>query len=157
MASIVLKRQRWNEDDNKEQQNLNKYKSNNYDNRYVFLPLTILPPSSQKESNCLSDLSKKTRSLTHLVYILKIAIQRSVNFALEFPGRKGSKPKNKKFINHLKKGLKTYLAFTTFITFNTINHHRLIREHLKSHLFFSHCQSLGINFVISSSIVWDFS
>ena len=63
--------------------------------RYVPSPFVPLPPLPQKVSNRLSDLGEGTRSLNHLICIPKICYSRSANFALEFPGRGGSKAQKK--------------------------------------------------------------
>ena len=71
MIWLIYKGQQFNKYDNKKKQSLNKYKSDNNGNRYIFFLLTALFLLSQKDSNYLSDLGKKIKSLTHLVYIFK--------------------------------------------------------------------------------------
>lgn len=73
-------------------QDLDKYEGKV--NGYVsFLP--VPPPLPQKELNYLSDLDKRTKSLTHLVCIPKSASLRTANFASKFSGRGCLKPKKK--------------------------------------------------------------
>lgn len=64
--SKVSKHQHVDIHDNKELKSLDKYEDKG--DRYVLLPS---PP--QKESNCLIDLRKKTKSLNYLIYIPKIS------------------------------------------------------------------------------------
>ena len=52
---------------------------------YIFFHF-VTPP--QNESNYLTDIGKKIKSLNHLVYILKLANYIIAYFALKFPGRK---------------------------------------------------------------------
>ena len=89
------KHQRLDEHDDEEGNNLDKDEGEIEGARYIlppFIPLLLLP---QKVSNRPSNLGKRTRSLNYLVYIPKICYSRSVNFALEFPGRGGSKAQKK--------------------------------------------------------------
>ena len=66
------KRQRFNKHDNEEEQGLDNNETQVEGDRYVPFSSPALPLSPpQKESNCLSNLGKKTRSLTHLIYISK--------------------------------------------------------------------------------------
>ena len=54
----ALKKCQWfDKCDNEEGQSLDKNESEVKDNRYILLPLLALPPSYQKEPNCLSDVS----------------------------------------------------------------------------------------------------
>ena len=88
------KRQRLDKRDNKERNGLDGDEGKIMDVRYIpplFIPL-LFP---RKVSNRRSDLGKGIRSLNHLVCISKICYWRSANFALEFPGRGGSKAQKK--------------------------------------------------------------
>lgn len=55
--------------DNEKEQRLYKYKREDKDKKYVFFFFIALFPPSQRESNYLIDMSKKTRSLNHFVCI----------------------------------------------------------------------------------------
>ncbi len=110
---------------------------------YVPFPPAPPPVPPQKELNRPSDLDEETRSLIHLVWLPKTASQRIVNFASEFPGKGGSKPKKKFYTSRLKKGLEAHLASTTSIPSGTTNYRRLIRERLESHPPSNHRQGLG--------------
>ena len=139
----VWKRQRLDERDNEEKNGLDEDEGEIEGAKYVsspFIPL-LLP---QKMSNRPSNLGKGTKSLNHLIYVPKICYSRSANFALEFPGRGGSKAQKKIYISRVREGLESHLASTAFTASGTTNHCRLIRERLKSHLASNHCQDLEI-------------
>ena len=93
------KRQRLDERDNKEENNLDNEEGNGLDEdeceiesgRYVPPPFVPLPPLSRNMSNRPSDLGEGIKSLKHIICIPKVCYSRSANFALEFPGRRGSK------------------------------------------------------------------
>lgn len=72
IALKVEKCQRLNEYNNKEGQGLDKYDGEGEGDRYIFFAFITLIPLFQKELNRLSDLSKRPRSLNHLVCIPKI-------------------------------------------------------------------------------------
>lgn len=61
---IVYKYQRFDKRNNKEGQNLNKYKSNSDSDKYISFPLISLLLLSQKGSNRPSDLGENIKSLT---------------------------------------------------------------------------------------------
>ena len=90
-----LKRQRLDERDDEEGNSLDEDEGEIEGARYVLFPFVLLLLLPQKVSNCPSDLGEKIRSLNHLVCIPKISYLRSANFALEFPGRGGSKAQKK--------------------------------------------------------------
>lgn len=90
-----LKRQRLDERDDEEGNSLDEDEGEIEGARYVPPPFVPLPPLPRKVSNRPSDLGEGTRSLNHLVCIPKICYSRSANFALEFPGRGGSKAQKK--------------------------------------------------------------
>ena len=87
--------QRLDERDNEKGNSLDKDESEIEGARYVLPPFVPLSPLSRKVSNRLSDLDEGTRSLNHLVCIPKIFYSRNANFALKFPGRRGSKAQKK--------------------------------------------------------------
>ena len=58
--------------DNKEGQGLEEYEGESEGERYVLFPLIAPHPPLQRESNRPTDLGEGTRSLNHLVCILKI-------------------------------------------------------------------------------------
>lgn len=60
---------------NKKQQSLNKYKGKNKDKsvEYIFFSFIDLFFHFQKKFNRLINLSKRIKSLNHLIYILKIS------------------------------------------------------------------------------------
>lgn len=89
------KRQRLDERDDEEGNSLDEDEGEIEGARYVPPPFVPLPPLPRKVSNRPSDLGEGTRSLNHLVCIPKICYSRSANFALEFPGRGGSKAQKK--------------------------------------------------------------
>ena len=89
------KRQCLDEYDDEEGNSLDEDESEIEVARYVLPPFIPLLPLPQKVSNRPSDLGEGTRSLNHLVCIPKICYSRSANFALEFPGRRGSKAQKK--------------------------------------------------------------
>lgn len=70
--SSVLKRQQLYIYNNKKRQELSKYESESDNKRYVFFPFIANLLPSQIELNRSTKLSKKTKSLNHFVYILKI-------------------------------------------------------------------------------------
>lgn len=76
---------------NEKGQDLDKFQDK--DGKYISLLFFL-----QKESNCLTNLSKGTRSLNYLIYILKLLYQVITNFALEFPGKKSLKTKKKSIL-----------------------------------------------------------
>ena len=137
------KRQRLDECDDEEGNSLDEDEDEMEGARYVPPPFVPLPSLPQKVSNCPSDLGKGTRSLNHLVCLPKICYSRSANFALKFPGRRGSKAQKKIYTSRLREGLEFHLAFTASTTSDTINHHRPIRERLESHPASNHRQDLG--------------
>lgn len=100
-------------------------------------------------SNHPSNLDKGTKSLTYLVYILKICYLRSAIFALDFLGRRDSKAQKKIYINCLRKRLESYLASTASTTSGNINHHYLIRKRLEFYLPSNHCQNLGTQLCVN--------
>ncbi len=102
-----------------EKQDLDKYEGEV--NRYIpFLP--VPPPPPQQKSNRLSNLDDRTRSLTHLICIPKTTSQRITNFALEFLGKKGLKPKKKNLYKPLKRWFRSPLIFHYVHSFR---HHQL--------------------------------
>ena len=126
--------------DNEEGNGLNKDKGEIEGSRYVpslFVPLSPLP---RKVSNRLSDLGEGTKSLKHIVCISKICYSRSANFALEFPGRRGSKAQKKIYTSCLREGLESHSIFIASTASGTTNHYHLIRERLESHPPFNHRQ-----------------
>ena len=98
-----LKRQRLDEYDDKKGNSLDEDEDGIERARYVLPPFVPLPPLPQRVSNRPSDLGKGTRSLNYLVYIPKIYYSRSANFALEFPGKGGSKAQKKIYTSRLKR------------------------------------------------------
>ena len=86
-----LKRQRLDERDDEEGNSLDEDEGEIEGARYVSPPFVPLPSLPRKVSNRPSDLGKGTKSLNHLVCILKICYLRNANFALDFPGKEGSK------------------------------------------------------------------
>ena len=145
------KYQRLDECDNEEENGLDDEEENGLDknegeiesDRYVlppFVPLFLFP---QKVSNRLSDLGERIKSLEYIVYISKICYSRNTNFALEFPGRRGSKTPKEIYTCYLRKGLAFYLTSTAFTGFGTTNHHYLIKKYLESYPSSNHCQDLG--------------
>ena len=94
------------ENDKKEGQGSDKYQGSSA--RYVFLS-----PCLQKESNRLTDLCEKTKSLNHLVWIPKLPYQIIANFVLEFLDGEGSKDQKKIYIRRLQGEMESHLAFTT--------------------------------------------
>ena len=106
--------------------------------RYVPSPFVPLLPLPQKVSNRPSDLGEGTRSLNHLVRIPKICYLRSTKFALEFPGKGGSKAKKKIYTSRLREELESHSASTTSTVSGTTNHHCLIRKRLESYLSSKH-------------------
>ena len=77
--------------DNKEGKDLDKDEDEIEGDGYVPPPFIPLPFLFQKVSNRLSDLSKRIKSLKHIICISKICYLRYTNFALEFPGKRSSK------------------------------------------------------------------
>ena len=71
MAPIGYKDYWLDKRDDEERQKLDKNEDDGDRNRYVPLSLMALLLSPQKKSNRLSNLGKKTKSLTHLVCIPK--------------------------------------------------------------------------------------
>ena len=71
MAPILYKCQQFDKRDNEEGQSLDEDECDGDGNRYIFLPFIVLSLPPQKELNRLSGLGKGTKSLTHLVCILK--------------------------------------------------------------------------------------
>ena len=65
----LTKRQQLDKCNNKEKQELNKNKSEFEGDRFILFPPLALPLLPQKESNCPSDLGKRTKSLNHFVCI----------------------------------------------------------------------------------------
>ena len=123
-----------NEHDNKEVNSLDEDKCEIKGGSNVFLPfIPLLLP--QKVSNRTLDLGKGVRSLNHLIYIPKICYSRSVNFALEFTGREGSKTQQKIYTSRVREGLESHSAFTASTASETTNYHCLIRERLKFYPF----------------------
>lgn len=57
--------------DDEQEQGLEEYKGK--DNRYIFFLFNAPQPPPCKESNHLTTLSEKTRSLSNLLYILQIS------------------------------------------------------------------------------------
>ena len=70
--SSVSKCQRLHVHDNEKGQGLDKYKGECKDEKYVLFPFITPPCPPQKELYCPTDLGEGTKSLNHLVYILKI-------------------------------------------------------------------------------------
>ena len=137
--------QRLDERDNEEKNGLDEYEGEIKGTKYVallFIPLFF----PQKVSNHLSDLGKATRSLNHLIYILKICSSKSANFTLEFPGRGGSKAQKKIYTSRMREGLESHLAFTASTASRNTNHHCIIRERLESHPLSNHRQDLETQF-----------
>lgn len=91
----ISKHQQLNLHDDKEEQGFDKYESEGEDERYVTFLFIAPSPPPQRESNRLTDLGKGTRSLIISYTYWKSATQRSANFVLEFPGKKGSKLQKK--------------------------------------------------------------
>ena len=77
--------------DNEKENDLDKDEGEIEDDRYVPLPFVFLLLFLQKVSNRPSDLGERIKRLRHIVCILIICYSRNANFALEFPGREGSK------------------------------------------------------------------
>ena len=136
------KRQRLDERDNEEGNSLDEDEGEIEGARYVPPPLVLLPPLPRKVSNRPSDLSEGTRSLNHLVCIPKIYYSRSANFALEFPGKGGSKAQKKIYTSRLREGLESHSTSTASTVSGTTNQCRLIRERLESHPPSNHRQDL---------------
>lgn len=65
------KHEQFDEHNNKKGQDLDKNENEIKGDRYIPLSFSAFLFSPQKKSNHLLDLGKKTRSLTHLVCILK--------------------------------------------------------------------------------------
>lgn len=80
----ALKRPYVDKYDNKERQGLDKYQ--NSSGRYIPLSSCL-----QKELNRLTDLSKRIKSLNHLICISKLSYQIITNFLLEFLDKEGLK------------------------------------------------------------------
>ena len=106
--------------------------------------------------NCLLDLGKRTRSLNHLVYIPKICYSKSVNFALEFSGRRDLKAPKKIYISHIKKRLESHLAFSASTASVITNYHYPIRERFESHLPSNYHQDLGTRLCTNQQQVFGF-
>lgn len=69
--TVSKKCQHFNKHDNEKMQDLNKNETEVEGNRYIFFSFLILFLFFQKELNNLSDLSKKIKNPTHLIYISK--------------------------------------------------------------------------------------
>ena len=136
------KRQRLDENDNEEGNSLDKDKDEIESVIYVPPPFVSLSLFLQKVSNHPSTLGEGTRSLNHLVCISKICYSRRANFALEFPGREGSKAQKKNSTSRLRERLESHSASTASIACGTTNYRCLIREHLESHPLSNHRQDL---------------
>ena len=108
--------------DDKEGNSLGKDEGEIEGGRYVSSPFVPLLLLFQKVSNRLSDLGKETKSLKYIVYISKICYSRNANFALDFPGRGGSKVSKKDFYQPSKRGITVPLGFHSFHNFR---HHQL--------------------------------
>lgn len=78
------KRQRLDEHDNEERNNLDEDENKIESARYISSPFIPLLSLLEKVSNRPLDLSERIMSLNYLVYILKICFLGSANFVLEF-------------------------------------------------------------------------
>lgn len=130
------------EHDNKEKNGLDEDRDEIEGVRYIlklFISFLSLP---QKKSSYLLDLSKRIKSLNHLVYIPKIYYLKKYLFRIQVSGWKRFKTQ-KIHISHLQKRMKSHLFSTTSTASGTTNLCHLIREYLKSHLLSNYYQGLG--------------
>lgn len=130
------KRQRLDERNDKERNNLDEDKGEIEDTRYILPPFISFSPLPQKVSNRPSDLGKGTRSLNHLICIPKIYYSRSTNFVLEFPGRKSLKAQKKNLYQPSKRGIRILLGFYSFYSFQYHQPPSLNQRALKIPSFF---------------------
>lgn len=81
----------------KKEKSLNKYiiKSNKKDIGYIFFLFIALFFLLQKESNCSTNISKRIKSLNHLIYIPQIGSSYNYLFCIRVPKQKVFKSQKK--------------------------------------------------------------
>lgn len=118
-----------------------------------YIPLLLL--SYQTKSNCPSNLSKKARTLTHIISLIKkTTTRKSSNMAGEFPSRGNTKVTKNSFKSNRRRTQllvnKEFGILANLSTFTIKNNH-LLREDLISHLISSAFASNQFHYLGKSS------